>query len=407
MKKIITMVGTSIFENYLEDEKNDSEFKNYMKDLKDKKLSEWKSEEDMVSQLKVKLNNWIKNSPEKELINACAEIKSITKIYEEVRDEIGVYFLTSDTILSNLALEVITENWEKFKDISKFKNYPESSEKAVVGGLQVKDRNKFIQEGMVNLIKRIYDIVEDYWDNVIINITAGYKSTLPFLTILAQINRCPLYYIFEDTDALIKIPYVPLSINWKVFNENESFFFDLEVEDIKELPTGLELRNEVESLVEKADNLVSLNPLGVTLWEKYKESFDIFKISDEVKRYYEEKKDRQSIIIKSLKELKRRLKENPQDPDLKHLLQHVNLPENWYTFKHKENNLQVRILYKADKYKTRYGRDDIKIYIGLIAIGSDVHNAESEYVKFWKENTQKVNNPKGYSPFKIEKEGEL
>lgn len=163
----------------------------------------------------------------------------------------------------------------------------------------------------------------------------------------------------------------------------------------------------MKSLVEEADNLVSLNPLGITLWEKYKESFDIFMISDEAKKYLEKNKDRQSVINKSLQDLKRKLKENSTDPDLTHVLANVELPEGFYTFKHGKENFQVRILYKAEDYTTRYGSNDKKIYIGLIAIGSDVQNAESEYVRFWKENSHKKENTENYSTFKIEKEKEL
>lgn len=280
MKKIITMVGTSLFENY-KIQQSDTKFNNDYEYLKEKEANEYVDNSMRVIDIKNKINKWLKEinyTPD-----ACAEIKSLVKLKEELGSDLEIHFLKSDTILSKVALEIITQNWDNFNDLRELKYFEKE-----IKALQVKDK-KLFNSGMVNLINEIYKISNGYWDNVVINISAGYKATLPFLTILAQVNKCPLYYIFEDTDALIKIPYIPLGINWQVFKENESFFYELEVKEIKELPSGLALRDEVKSLVEEADNLVSLNPLGINLWEKYKESFDIFMISDEAKKYLEKK----------------------------------------------------------------------------------------------------------------------
>lgn len=399
MKKIITMIGTSLFENY-KLKNDDSEFKRYLDDLKKKDLNENNIDSLKINYIKEKINKWFKSMSINNKANVCAEIKSLVKIKEELDDIIEIYFLTSDTILSRLVYDIISEIWSQIENLKNYK-----INKCDIKNLQVNDRKRF-NDGMINLIYKIYNIANDHWDNLIINISAGYKATLPFLTILAQVNKCPLYYIFEDIDALIKIPYVPLSINWQVFEQNEKFFYDLEIKDVLELPYNLMLKSEVESLIEKVDNLIVLNPLGITLWEKYKEKykkFDVFYISEIANKYFEEKKDRQPLIKKSLQELKRRLKENPQNPDLRHLIKDFNHSEDFYTFKHKENNLQVRILYKAKEYKTRYGSDEKIIYIGLIAVGSDVHNSESEYLRLWKNYSQKLSDIKSYLIFKIEK----
>jgi len=44
----------------------------------------------------------------------------------------------------------------------------------------------------------------------------------------------------------------------------------------------------------------------------------------------------------------------------------------------------VRVLYKKEDYKTKYGTSTFRIYIGLIAIGKEVHNVESEYIDYFK-----------------------
>lgn len=395
MRKIITMIGTSLFENYMK-KYDDETFSQYVENIKDKPFKEYEDEKRRIDYLKRQLNRWISS------VDACAETKSIAKISQEIDDEVEVYFLTSDTILSNLAFEVIKDNWGKFDEIKNFKIYPVNPSEAVINGLQVKNREKFVNEGMVNLINRVFQIAGDYWSNVIINITAGYKATIPYLTILAQVNKCPIYYIFEDTDALIKIPYIPINIDWEVFKNNEEFLFDLEVNEIKEIPSNVKLKEELESLIEEAGNFVSLNPLGIVLWEKYKKSFYLFMISHIVADYLENE-NRRSTIEKSLIELYRRLKENPTDPDLDHKLTNIELPLGFKVFKHKEDDLQVRILYKTEEYTTRYRTKEFRVYVGLISIGQEVHNAENEYVEVFKRDSKKIKDLNEYKVYRIER----
>ena len=86
---------------------------------------------------------------------------------------------------------------------------------------------------MRNLIDEIFEIADEYWGNVIMNITGGYKASIPYLTILAQLNGCPIYYIFEDQDALIKVPNLPFStevIDWKDLYGNSEIIDQLQKE---------------------------------------------------------------------------------------------------------------------------------------------------------------------------------
>lgn len=393
MKKVITMVGTSMFENYIK-EKDDTIFRKYIENLKEKRASEYENEKGRIKRVKEKLQPWIKDNE-----NASAEIKSLIKLKQELKEDFEIYLFSSDTVLSKLAGEILKEKLNQFDELSRDNIYLQE-----IKNLQIWNKKNF-SEGMVNLINKMYEIAGGYWDNIIVNITGGYKATIPYLTILAQVNKYPIYYIFEETDALINVPYIPLSINWEVFNENEEFFLGLEKEGISEMPLGTKHREEIESLIETADNLICLNPLGVTLWEKYKQRFNIFFISKEVDDKiggFDENYKR--IIKKSFLELERRLKENPDHPDLDHRLSNVDLPPGFKTFKHKENNLQVRILYKVEKEKTTYGSIELDIYIGLIAIGSEVHNVESEYVEEFKRKSHEVQNIENYNSYRIERE---
>jgi putative CRISPR-associated protein (TIGR02619 family) len=225
MKKIITTVGTSLFENY-QKKYRDTTFKNLYDSFKDNdnKISA-KGLDDEKSRKKSLIDkfnsNYFKNN-----FDASAEIKSLIKLQEELKEDFDIYLLHSDTELGRLAAEIIKDNIFLYEEyglkISRVDIHP-------IENLQIQNRQKFIQ-GMQELINKIYKISQNYWGNVVINITGGYKATIPYLTILAQVNQCPIYYIFENTDALIQIPNIPIDINWKLFEDYwKSFFFNREI----------------------------------------------------------------------------------------------------------------------------------------------------------------------------------
>ena len=100
-----------------------------------------------------------------------------------------------------------------------------------IEGLQVFDRVKLEREGLTNLVDEIYKLFEYYSpdeENVLLNITGGYKCIIPYLTILAQINRAPLFYINDETEELIKIPQAPLDIDWGMFEKYKNQILLLE-----------------------------------------------------------------------------------------------------------------------------------------------------------------------------------
>lgn len=72
-----------------------------------------------------------------------------------------------------------------------------------IEGLQVKDAETFRDAGFINLIDKVVAIKgED--TSTILNISGGYKALIPPLTLLAQLEQIPLYYIYEDSGELIE-----------------------------------------------------------------------------------------------------------------------------------------------------------------------------------------------------------
>ena len=394
MKKVITPVGTSLFENFLKSGKADENFRRKYEDLKKIKAEGLEGEKMKKSILKNALNeNWFKEN-----IDASAEIKSLIKIKNKLNDDIRIYLIHSDTALSKLASEILVDSFKYYNDLKNSK-----VEVKGVNGLQIWDSKEFVK-GMAELIKLIYHISGGYWDDVVINITGGFKATVPYLTILGQINKCDIYYVFEEAEGLIKIPYIPIDINWGLMEKYEKFLMELEKENIKK--GAQDISKEIEILLEVVDDMYCLNPLGVTLWEKYKSMFRYFYIFDDVK---DEVKKRKNLVEKSLLELDRRLRNNPNDRDLDHKVKNLDTKV-FKIFKHKEDDLQVRILYRtASKGKTIYGIVDYDILIASIAVGNEVHNAgsESEYIEKFERvlNKEEIFDSKNYEIYKIQVEG--
>jgi putative CRISPR-associated protein (TIGR02619 family) len=283
MRKIITMVGTSLFENYLENRSNDRNFIDAYDHFKNNKIKA--DELDRERCRRENIEKSLRESYFKNNQNASAEIKSLIKLKEELKEDFEIYLLFSDTAISHLAAEILYKVFSEYKPYDELKDY-EVKEPIKIEGLQTWDRSVF-NKGMVNLIQTIENISQGYWENVVINITGGYKATVPYLTILAQINKCPIYYIFEDTDALIKIPYIPIDINWGIFDKYWEYFE--RIAHPNSIPKGeldYNFLKECNNLYEETEinniTYVTLGPIGEILWRKYKSRFFIFYAPEEV-----------------------------------------------------------------------------------------------------------------------------
>jgi putative CRISPR-associated protein (TIGR02619 family) len=275
MKKIITTVGTSLFTNYNE-EKNET----LNKDIKDEPYSEYASWEDDISDIKEKLLLFAKKE------NSCAELTSIMKLQEKYED-IEVYLIATDTIESVVVCEILKEVLDNVKFNPQYD---------VIDKLQI-EKYKDFKEGLSNLINRLYGIASNYYDNLILNITGGYKAVIPYLTIFGQVNSVPLYYVFENSDSLISIPKIPLSIDEALFDKYWKEFEQLSKEEVVEKSSlDYNFLREMESLFEVDDGLVALNPLGTILWRRYREKFFILYAPKEVLEEIAKQSDIQRIL---------------------------------------------------------------------------------------------------------------
>ncbi len=284
MTKVITTVGTSVITNYLMPEikvmlgdeyeciaeavdkleprdasqYNISDFSTYINKIKRTILSKWLKGIDWDS----KAGYWTTGDSELMNVAASAEISSILKI----KDATEIYLIATDTILSRIAAEIIVSTLDGFKkENGSTLNVFFDTEEDVITGLKINNPQAFQEIGLPKLIERLVSLGVNK-EQIILNITGGYKGLIPFLTILGQVyDNVKLVYLYEKSDDVIVIPKLPINFNAGIA-EDYSVYLDSEY---LVNPVNAAINKELEDslLVYKVDDRYKLTSVGRLLRE--------------------------------------------------------------------------------------------------------------------------------------------
>lgn len=85
-----------------------------------------------------------------------------------------------------------------------------------IPGLQVHSSFDFLRSGLPEYIGKIYELLQNApTQNYrrIFNPTGGFKSLVPYLTIISMLENAEAHYIFERSDDLIALQPLPISID--------------------------------------------------------------------------------------------------------------------------------------------------------------------------------------------------
>lgn len=304
---IITTVGTSIFTNYQkkevemawEDADNYRGISDYRKleakndSASQYSTSDYKKAEDKIEQfwlqgIKKVGEAWIvsKNTPNR---HASAEITSILEIAKKIRNEdvnaeIEVQLLATDTALSVSAAKLIGLFFEN-SDMVSVREFVKETD--FVASLGVKPKsgdiaNAYYDAGLQNLVDKlmgeggIIKKAKKNEFNPVINFSGGYKSTIPVLTIIAQLEGIPMYYIYEDSDHLMEVGNLPFSFDWGIMEYLHPFLDNALIKDSLQFnAAGLNdktLRSLLSNklIVNKGD-AYELSPMGNILLTYFRE----------------------------------------------------------------------------------------------------------------------------------------
>jgi hypothetical protein len=224
MKKIISTVGTSLFENFLLAENSKHKAFSDYSHLKKSNHAyvQWENQE--------KRRKVLENIGG-DKVDTSAEIASIIAIQAELGEEVEVHLLATDTILSVLAAELI-KKW--FEDSANKAAYPgvknvsftrpetsfenNETENYVVKDLRIDSKDDY-EKGAINILEVLNRITDK---NTILNITGGYKVIVPLLTVWAQIKKVQLKYLFNESELAkdnlmpLTLGELPLNLDWNV-----------------------------------------------------------------------------------------------------------------------------------------------------------------------------------------------
>jgi CRISPR/Cas system-associated protein Csm6 len=262
--KVITTVGTSIFENYQKETSRNLPYYDELEESFYRNRDACKGYIDDLQYDEVFLL-WIDNN----FNTSSAEITSLLAIQEEIKDALEVYLIATETILSRIAAEIIQKKLNGYNAIDgkTIKVFFDADKKAhecdVIEGLDVKDADHFSDTGLPNLIERL-KVLGINNEKIILNITGGYKGLIPYLTVLGQIySGVDIMYLYENTQKVISIPKLPINFDAE-YAEDYAVYLDSEY---LINPLNVNVNNELENkrLVFKDRNRYRLTAGGELL----------------------------------------------------------------------------------------------------------------------------------------------
>ena len=129
-------------------------------------------------------------------------------------------------------------------------------------------------------------ILKEHGPSTIINATGGYKAQIAFALALGQGMNIPVYYQFERFPTVIKLPPLPLSLDYKLYLDYLYFIDQFDDEGFIEYTP--EIANQYKVLDERltplfnfgdVDNVkyIELSPMGQVFVESAKQFFNLTK----------------------------------------------------------------------------------------------------------------------------------
>ncbi len=204
---------------------------------------------------------------------------------DEINNGDIVVFLHSETnegIFCACCLKKYLEEKEPLKS--------KISEVKIIGieGLQTKDTKKFEETAILKLSEILKKEIEsghkkDY--NVVLNITGGYKGTIPYLTLFGMLyqggedtkeRKVSIKYLYEDSKEVITLPNLPVAFDIFMWRNYRGFVKAMPHLEATVAESFLEniLPTQIGGLFEKVENKYRLTTLGMTLDKKYNDEKD-------------------------------------------------------------------------------------------------------------------------------------
>ncbi|MBE3576200.1 MAG: hypothetical protein IMX00_00640 [Limnochordales bacterium] len=193
-----------------------------------------------------------------------AELNGLLGLYKDLRPRRQdlLFFLSTDTYLGEAVSRIIAEWLRQFEispQLIAIENLATNSVETFRWGVQ--ELTSWCQKTLPGYRK-------DY--HIVFNVTGGFKGVQGILTTLGHVYADEIVYIFEGSDALLRIPHLPVRWEMKeILMEHITVFRRLA--NRQRVPLA-ELEGVPTSLFEvEYDGMAVLSILGSILWEQHKQ----------------------------------------------------------------------------------------------------------------------------------------
>jgi len=215
-----------------------------------------------------------------------AEINSIYALKERgflSKKPIKLVFLVSDTPEGKFLGNLFKRYYESPKNKVPFK----VCQVEVVDYLQDSDPEVFKKKGLTTLVRKMGKFYSMWRGTEMgINATGGYKAQIALAVAFGQVMQIPVFYKHERFNQIISFPKVPFTIDLTVIKDNKKAWADLVEMDLDKSTIEIEKLKkyvrkdqweEISSLLEieqiDGKEQVSLSPLGLIYWERFRSDF--------------------------------------------------------------------------------------------------------------------------------------
>ena len=214
------------------------------------------------------------------------DIKNLGKIDNQILNDYQI-LLSTDTYVGKLTSELIKEILQQIG----FRNICVES----IDKLNTKNTENFT-EGIKELRDVIYNkyVSNDGYANYkkVFNLTGGFKSVNAYLNVLGMFYADEIIYVFETKTDLIKIPKLPIKINYEELKDLYEEFLMINTK----IEPGLSDSKINKIFLFRIDNKFILNEWGEFIWEEIKDSvmkekglpkFDNIIYTDQVRKQFD------------------------------------------------------------------------------------------------------------------------
>jgi len=215
------------------------------------------------------------------------DIKNLGKIDNQILNIDYQILLSTDTYVGKLTSELIKEILQQIG----FRNICVES----IDKLNTKNTENFT-EGIKELRDVIYNkyVSNDGYANYkkVFNLTGGFKSVNAYLNVLGMFYADEIIYVFETKTDLIKIPKLPIKINYEELKDLYEEFLMINTK----IEPGLSDSKINKIFLFRIDNKFILNEWGEFIWEEIKDSvmkekglpkFDNIIYTDQVRKQFD------------------------------------------------------------------------------------------------------------------------